>query len=496
MNARYSLMGLRDALLRGEEPAPAEFLTSRFYYPWLVVGTVCIGAFIGQVDASIVQLALPTLEREFDARLHVVSWVAVGYVLAFASILPVFARLAEIMGRKLMYLVGFALFGLTSLLCGFAPNLHWLIGCRILQGVSGAMLGANSVATLVAATGPAKKGRGMGIMAAAQAIGVSSGPSLGGLLLGWLGWRWVFWVTVPFSLAGAVIGWFVVPKTAKLSSDRSFDWGGALLLTPALTALMMAIMEAHAWGPLSEKTLVCITGAVALLCAFVWKESVTRPALLDLNLFRARAFTGGIIATVLSYAMLYGMFFSMSFCFVRGYHASPLEAGLRLTVVPLALGIVAPFSGTIYERHPRLASIGGMALCVAAIIALNTMLTGSANSLLGVMIALAIFGAGLGLFIAPNNSATISAAPAAKSGQAGGLMNLMRVLGTGLGIASASTLLSWRLEHATGTIGQTVAVSESALLASVGDVLLMLAIFAVTAGAAAQARRLATVGPA
>jgi hypothetical protein len=137
-----------------------------------------------------------------------------------------------------------------------------------------------------------------------------------------------------------------------------------------------------------------------------------------------------------------------------------------------------------------------MALCVAAIIALNAMLTGSANSLLGVMVALATFGAGLGLFIAPNNSATIGAAPAAKSGQAGGLMNLMRVLGTGLGIASASTLLSWRLEHSTGTIGQTVAVSESALLGAVGDVLLMLAIFAVTAGAAAQARRLATVAPA
>jgi len=130
MNPRHSLLGLRDALLRGEEPAPAKFLTDRSYYPWLVVGTVCIGAFIGQVDASIVQLALPTLEREFDARLHIVSWVAVGYVLAFASILPVFARLAEIMGRKLMYLVGFALFGLTSLLCGFAPDLHWLIGCR------------------------------------------------------------------------------------------------------------------------------------------------------------------------------------------------------------------------------------------------------------------------------------------------------------------------------------------------------------------------------
>ena len=179
----------------------------------------------------------------------------------------------------------------------------------------------------------------------------------------------------------------------------------------------------------------------------------------------------------------------LSFALVRGYHASPLDAGLRLTVVPLALGIVAPFSGGMYERHPRLVPIGGMAICVCATVALNALLTGSSMSLPGVMIALAAFGSGLGLFIAPNNSATISAAPAERSGQAGGLLNLMRVFGTGLGVAAASTLLAWRLERATGVRGRTVAVSESDLLGAVGDVLLMLAAFAVIAGAATLARQ-------
>jgi MFS family permease len=158
------------------EPAPAQFLIRRSSYPWLVVGTTCVAAFIGQVDASIVQLALPTLERAFDARLASVSWVAVAYILAYASILPVFARLAEIAGRKLMYLLGFALFGAASLLCGLALNLPLLIAFRALQGISGALLGANSIVILVAAAGPERRGRAMGVFASAQAVGIRLAP--------------------------------------------------------------------------------------------------------------------------------------------------------------------------------------------------------------------------------------------------------------------------------------------------------------------------------
>jgi MFS family permease len=144
----------------------------------MVVGTVCIGAFIGQVDASIIQLAMPSLEEAFDAPLHAVSWAAVGYVLAFASTLPLFARLAEIGGRKALYLTGFVLFALFSALCGLATSLLTLIVFRLLQGAGGAMLGANSLVILVAAAGPARRGKAIGIMAAAQAVGLSLGPAL------------------------------------------------------------------------------------------------------------------------------------------------------------------------------------------------------------------------------------------------------------------------------------------------------------------------------
>jgi MFS family permease len=166
----------------------------------MVVSTVCIAAFIGQVDASIVQLAMPALEDAFHAPLHAVSWTAVGYVLAFASALPTFARVAEIGGRKALYLSGFALFGLFSALCGLAASLPMLIVFRLLQGASGAMLGANSLVILVAAAGPARRGRAIGVLATAQAVGLSLGPALGGVLLSAFGWRSIFWVTVPFAI--------------------------------------------------------------------------------------------------------------------------------------------------------------------------------------------------------------------------------------------------------------------------------------------------------
>jgi MFS family permease len=186
--------------------------------------------------------------------------------------------------------------------------------------------------------------------------------------------------------------------------------------------------------------------------------------------------------------MLYGMFFAMSFALVRGYHDKPLAAGLRLTIVPIALSIVAPFSGALYELGPRLIKIAGMAICASALLALIAALTGAESSLTGVMLAMAAFGSGLGLFIAANNTMTISAAPSERSGQAGGLLNLMRVFGTGIGVATASSVLAWRIEAMTGLHERTVEAPPAILLAAIRDVMLALVVFAIIAGATALLR--------
>ena len=441
-----------DLIRRGAEPPPVAFLARSPSYPWLIVGICCVSGFMGQLDASIVQLALPTLGRVFDSSLEGVSWVALGYLLGFASCLPIFGQLCQIMGRKLMYLLGFAVFTGASALCAFAPDLFTLVAFRILQGVGGAMLGANSLAVIAKATDQSRRARALGVFAAALAIGISAGPIVGGVLLGTLGWRWVFWINVPFGLIAIVAGGMILPLTEQEGESQTFDWRGALLLTPALTLAVFALNQAAALGLASPLLLGCVGGAIALLVLFGWQETKARSPLVDLALLKEPAFLAGSLGCALSYAMLYGMFFLASFALVRGYEDSPVAAGLKLAVVPISIGIVAPGAGALADWvGTRLLSVAGMAISLAALIALIAVVTEPTPNLWAGFFGLVAFGIGLGVFIAPNNHATINAVPASLSGVAGAMVNLMRVLGTAAGVASASAMLSWRLQVARGS---------------------------------------------
>jgi EmrB/QacA subfamily drug resistance transporter len=471
------------------EPAPLQIAVRQSWYPWLVVGVTCIGGFMGQLDASIVQLALPTFERKFDANLDTVSWIAIAYLLAYASLLPVFARLSETNGRKLFYLAGYGFFALASGLCGVASGLGLLIGFRAIQGIGGAMLGANSISILVRAAGPERRGRAIGLFAAAQAVGISAGPVIGGLLLQELGWRWIFFVSIPFGAAAFVLGWLALPQTTQPPSSKRFDWWGALLLTPGLTSVVLILNEAQAWGLRSAAMLGAVLVAVAFLPLFIWREWRQPEPLVDLQLFRSSAFSGGLVAVSMSYALLYSMFFLMSFLFIHGLNDSPIVAGIRLAVVPIALGLVAPISGAIYVRvGARTMTTSAMGLCLGALVILSRSLAGETVNHFGVMGALVLFGVGLGMFIAPNNSATMAAAPEDRSGEAGGMLNLMRVLGCTIGIAAASAAFSFRLHVLTGNGRRTTSAPTQAILVATVEVFWVLAGFAVTAGSCALLR--------
>jgi MFS family permease len=320
-------------------------------------------------------------------------------------------------------------------------------------------------------------------------VGISAGPVVGGLLLGTLGWRWVFWVSVPFGLAGIIVGWFVLPQTTGLATEKRFDWKGAFLLTPAVVSIVVILSEFRAWGLRSIPLIGTVLAATILLPLFAWRERKAAAPLIDLRLFRIPAFTGGMIAVNISYALLYSMFFLMSFAFIRGFGDSPIAAGLRLAIIPIALGLVAPISGALYERMgARIVTTAGMALCCGAMVLLSQTLTGAIGRGIPRMGALALFGMGLGLFIAPNNSATIAAAPEDRSGEAGGMLNLMRVLGCIVGVATASTTLSWRLAVLTGVGDHTLGVPTQTVLVAANDVLWLLGAFAVVSGCAALLR--------
>lgn len=420
-------------------------MAARPNYPWYVVAVTCVGSFMGQFDASVVQLALPDLAVRFDTRETVVSWVALAYVVAFAAALPPFGRLCEMFGRKRLYLLGMAIFLVTSALCGMAGSLGELIAFRVIQGVGAALLGANSIAILVHAAGNERRPRAMGYFSAAQAVGVSLGPIIGGVLLGSFGWPAIFWVTVPVGIIGVAVGWLVLPDDTVSPGEKGFDWLGMVLLGPAIVALVVVLNHAADWGIASAPSLSLLAAGVALLALFIWRERVASAPMIDLKLFGSRPFSLGVFAVMLSFALLYGMFYLMSYAAIRGLHEPPMRAGLRLSAIPIALGIAAPFAGMLVKRYATATlSLFGMALATTALLTLSLVALEPIPSRAIGMTALAVFGAGLGFFMAPNNSATMGTAPKGLSGEAGAMLNLARMLGVSLGVASAASMLRFQ----------------------------------------------------
>jgi hypothetical protein len=249
-----------------------------------------------------------------------------------------------------------------------------------------------------------------------------------------------------------------------------------LLIAPALTLLFVALNEAQALGTTSPALISAALLAGLFITLFVGAERRAASPLVEPSLFRSPILATGILAGALAQAALFGMLFLMAFVFVRGYQESALVGGLRLAIIPLALGLVAPFSGGLYDRlGSRILTVSGMATCLAGCALLLIALGPVHDDMRLVMLGLAIFGIGQGLFTAPNNSSIMGAAPENFIGEVGGLLNLMRALGMSIGIAAGSALLSWRLQVLTGVGHSTVGVAPADLLTAARGVVLFFA---------------------
>jgi EmrB/QacA subfamily drug resistance transporter len=414
---------------------------------WLVLVTVCIGAFMNQLDASIVTVAFPTLQRSFHAGLGAVTWVGLSYLLVLVGLVTGIGRMADMVGRKLLYMYGFLVFIVGSALCGFAPNLLALDGFRILQGVGAAMIQANSVAILVLALPGEKLGRGIGIQGAAQALGLALGPTVGGLLIALGGWRLIFFVNVPVGIIGTVMAWYLIPRSRHLQARVPFDWPGLALFVPAVAALLCALSFGDKVGWTSPTIVGLFLGTLVLGTAFVHRERHVADPMLDLTLFKRIPFAAGITSGLLSYLVLFGTLFVVPFYLERALHESPGRSGLMLGVMPIALGVTAPVAGRLAERlGARPLTVAGMAISAAMMGALIV----AHGSLLAIMIELAILGIGLGMFTPPNNAAIMGSVPKEQSGVASGVLNMTRGMGTAMGLAFTSLIfgLAAGSEHA------------------------------------------------
>ncbi len=432
---------MKSWLLRAEAPRPARIRDNR-NAAWFVVATVCIGAFMGQLDASIVTVALPTLQRAFGTTLAGVEWIALAYLIALVSLVAPIGRLADMAGRKMLYLFGFALFVIGSALCALAPALLALDAARVCQAVGAAMLQANSVALIAHAVPRLQLGRALGIQAAAQAVGLALGPSVGGALLQVGDWRLIFWINVPIGIVALALGWLLLPRSRDLAAASPFDWTGTALLVPAIACSLGALSLTSESGARAG-LLGC--GALAFGAAFGWWERHAPQPLIDLALLAERGFSLGLIAALLAYATMFGTLFVVPFFLDRAVDVGPGAAGLQLTALPVALGLSAPLAGYLADRFGlRRLTTGGMALAVAGLL----LLFAGRNVEAARVAALALVGAGLGAFTPANNSAIMRAAPLQRSGAAGGVINMARGLGTSLGVALCGTIYAFAQQHA------------------------------------------------
>jgi EmrB/QacA subfamily drug resistance transporter len=406
---------------------------------WLAVGTVCFGALMGQLDASIVTLTFPALRSSFHASLAGVQWVSLSYLLTVVALLAPAGRLADALGRKQLYLYGFALFTIGSAACGLAPTLTALIGFRVLQGVGAALLQANSVA-LVTTSVPANRMRtALGVQAAAQALGLALGPTLGGILVDALGWQWVFGVNVPVGVLGLIAGHYLLPRTRQRTPVTRFDFLGLGLLVVACTALLLAVSSVSGLAlPVWSVVALLVTG-LGTAIAFVLRGGRVRDGVIDLSLLRSRAVSGGLAAALGGYLVLFGPLVLVPVVLTAS-GASALRAGLVCTALPAGFGLAATIGTRLLPRSWRNARrcVFGALVCVAALVPLALVPFGG----LAFIGLLGLLGVGLGLFTPPNNAMVMGAIPAARSGLGGGLVNMARGIGTALGVAVMTCLLN------------------------------------------------------
>ena len=438
-------------MLLRERPRPA-FVREHRLAPWLAVGTVCFGAFMGQLDASIVTVAFPALQRQFGTHLAAVQWVSLAYLLALTALLVPMGRWSDRAGRKLFYLYGFIVFAGASAACGFAPSLGVLIALRVVQAAGAAMLQANSVALVVTSVPEARRRAALGIQAAAQAIGLAAGPVTGGLLVASVGWRWVFFLNVPVGLVAVVAGLFLLPRTRGLAGDwagRRADLAGMTLLAASATAGMLAVsalsgLNWPAWMLAGSVVTVVVTAVV------LWRHERRVPApLLDFPALRASGAAMALCGALCSYLVLFGPLVLMPQA-VTARGGSALAAGLLLTSLPVGFGLTAVVAdrvlGPRWTNRVRCAAGGGLAAtCAAALTAGVTVLAApgshpgfSSPAFLACALLLGLLGAGLGLYTPANNAEIMSVLPARDAATAGGMVNMTRGIGTALGVAAVT----------------------------------------------------------
>ncbi|MHB1628317.1 MAG: MFS transporter [Bacilli bacterium] len=420
---------------------PLSFFKEKSNYHWFVVATVCIGAFMAALDGSIITVALPTIDQQFNVNVSASAWVALAYLLTLTALLAMFGRIADIVGRRPLYTIGFTVFIIGSALCGAAPTLGFLVASRVLQGIGATMLQANSVAIVTAAVPERVRGKAIGIQGSALAVGLSLGPAIGGLLIGLFGWRSIFYVNVPVGIIGTTLAAMILPRDKHQGAGavelwKKFDFPGAAIMAFSLVLLLLGLNQGNDQGWGSPLIIGYFVVGVALAVLFIIQEKRHSSPLLDLNLFKIPQLTWGNITGSLSYGVMYGVLYIIPYFFELVLKKPSSQSGILTTPLPIGMMLLTPIAGTIADKlGSKIPTVAGMAVAT-----LGTVLLVFINDRTGlpyIIVALFLVGVGMGVFTPPNNSSVMGSTPQNRLGVSSGMLNMARSLGQSVGIAYA-----------------------------------------------------------
>lgn len=406
-----------------------------------VLSLVLLATALANLEVGLVNVALPVIAAQARVGPATIQWLATAYQLAIIGTLVLFGRLVDLYGGRRFYLGGMATFALASLLALASPDVRWLIFARGLLGLGAAMLLATGQALLALVYPGEGRGRALGLLHVAVAVGLMTGPSLGGWLVGSFNWRAIFLVPLPPALLALAWGTRSLPRGARRSREP-LDLIGAVLIF-ATAALAVSGLTRLAQVGSGRGGLVLLVLALLAGLLFLWAERRQVAPLVDVQLLRHWPLAAGLLAAFLTFTALASNMFLVPFALQDLMGRSPAASGLLMTAVPLAIVPVAPLAGTIADHlGPRIPTTVGLTLIVGAILGMTRFRSGTGTGF--TLAVLGLYGMGAGLFQAPNNSAVFGSAPARRTGVVSGVLALSRNLGQVTGVAIAGSVLAWR----------------------------------------------------
>ncbi len=448
---------------------------------WWTLGAVAFGLFMIMLDNTIVNVALPSIQRDLGIGISELEWVVNGYALTFAVVMLTGGKLADMFGRRLLFIIGLAVFTVASFACGMAPSADWLIGARILQGVGAALMNPATLSIITATFPPRQRGMAIGIWAGVAALALAIGPLLGGVITQNLAWGWIFFINVPVGIVAIVVARLVIQESKDTSEEQRLDIPGLATSAVGLFALTYALIEANTYGWTSTRILALFALAAVSLVAFVLLELHQRVPMLDIRLFKNSTFAGANATMMLVALAMFGVFFFVSL-FVQnilGYSAT--QAGATFLPMTILIILIAPAAGKFSDRIGSRWLMGAGMVCVGISLLVFSRLDASSdfwNLLPGLLIG----GLGMALAMTPTTSAAMGAVPVDKAGVGSAVLNSMRQVGGSLGIAIMGAIVASHVSAPPGSpqsVPQFISGFQAALIVAAG-IAFVAAIVAVT----------------